>query len=241
MAEIELSNGDRAGMVGTTGSGKSLLARALFLAAPGRRVVVDPFDSEMTSSVGEQYTVNSHAAIDWARFDTWRIVPPRSEIDNWDWYSEVYEFLFDSSSAEDPLFLWTDEAGEMTTANRIPRGVRLVQNQGRKRKLSHEITATRPALVHGSMWSQLQYWAIFQLPWPADKDRVASAMGVSPSVFDDLQSRLGRHGFFWYDVRERRTYVSRDGLSLAEVQRIERPVPPPVKTIDGPAKPQGGR
>jgi hypothetical protein len=209
----------------------------VFKSESGRKVVVDPFDSEGTDGVGEQDTVHEVSQIDWARFDTWRVVPSREHLGDWQWYSDLYEFLFDSA----PVLIWTDEASRVTTSNRIPMGVDLVQSQGRKRKVTHIICATRPARVHGSLWSQADHWAVFRLRWPADKDAVGSAMGQTPAEFQADQDRLSHHGFIWYDTKGDRKILVPKGLPLAMVRQVEAKVPRPVETVDAAPQPAGGK
>jgi hypothetical protein len=237
MPDLHVAAGQRLACVGRTDSGKSVLARAVFKSESGRKVVVDPFDSELTEGVGEQDTVSETTQIDWARFDTWRVVPSREHLGDWDWYSHLYEFLFDSA----PILIWTDEASRVTTSQRIPMGVDLVQSQGRKRKVTHIICATRPARVHGSLWSQSDHWAVFRLRWQADKDAVAAAMGQSANEFQADQDRLSHHGFIWYDTKGDRKIIVPNGLPLATVRQVEAKVPRPVETIDAAPRPVGGK
>ena len=42
----------------------------------------------------------------------WRVVPSREHLGDWDWYSHLYEFLFDSA----PILIWTDEASRVNVA-----------------------------------------------------------------------------------------------------------------------------
>jgi energy-coupling factor transporter ATP-binding protein EcfA2 len=215
---LTLPKDKRLAIVGHTGTGKSRLAHALFVASAGRRrIVIDPFDDPDTT-IGpagkhtpkeQQWPITSSPRIDWRQHDTWRVVP--TDPGDLDWYDELYNHsIFNVGD----MLVWNDEMGDGTNSHQLPLGIRRVLMQGRKRNISHIACSPRPVEVHPAVWSQSEFWGIFRMTNYDDRSRVAKHSGLPPARFDEIHEQLGPHGFMWWDsVHERRLIVAQ-GLRL---------------------------
>ena len=225
--KLTLPKGQRLACVGKTGTGKSLLARELFIASAGRRrVVIDPNDDASTEGASgdktpedERWPTTSDTKLDWRQSSTWRVVPPRDKgTRDQAWYSQLYEHLFDVRD----VLIWIDEAARPTTSHQIPIGMDLVISQGRKRSITHIACSPRPVDAHPSLWSQSEYFAIFRLPNRLDRKTIAGHAGIPLEDFEAMQRTLGKHGFIWWETPTDTLHVIRDGLDFSS--REDAPV-----------------
>lgn len=183
-------------MTGATETGKSHLARALFLAAATPRTVIDPADSDLTRVPGARTFRDPRSRV-LLEAPTSRFVP--TDSGDLDAYDELYRRMFNAG----PRYVWVDEAGIVfPQSNRAnPRRNFLVQ--GRKRELGHLALHTRPRECDVNLIAQAMHVAAFQLPNPDDRDRIAELAGIPPRQLDAEMRRLEPHGFLWWSVRGR--------------------------------------
>lgn len=212
---------DRVFIVGATGSGKSVLARALFESAAGVRLVVDPAGSSGTKLPGcatvigpESPNLRGSALVRevYARLTaaaegaaTVRYVPYLP--DRLPEYDAVYRWAFDRP----PMFVWADEMGSIAPAHGTPPQVRRFLTQGRKRELGHLGCHTRPREVNANMIGQSQHLAVFRLDRPDDLRYIAESIGEDHRDLAARLRALPEHGFLWRDQR-RGTTVECDPL-----------------------------
>lgn len=217
--KLTLPKGKRLACVGRTGTGKSLLARELFIASAGRRrVVIDPNDDASTEGAygdktpeDERWPTTHATKLDWRQSATWRVVPPRDKGPrDQQWYSDLYEHLFDTRD----VLVWIDEAARPTTSHQIPLGMDIVIGQGRKRNITHIACSPRPVDVHPSIWSQSEYFAIFKLPSKLDRKTIAGHAGIDLDRFEQMQRSLGPHGFIWWETPTETLRLITDGLDF---------------------------
>ncbi|HEY0119337.1 MAG TPA: hypothetical protein VGC04_11200 [Cellulomonas sp.] len=105
---------------------------------------------------------------------------------------------------------WFGEIGEFTPNAQSTRPhMRRLLMQNRHYLASALFDGPRPMNVDPLILGQSDYVAIFDLPNPADRDRVANTIGWKPTLFDkECDETFGR-GEFWYlfyDAREHTLY-----------------------------------
>lgn len=202
MAEPQwLRRSDRIFITGFTGSGKSVLARAIFAAHPPPRIVIDPKDD--TEATGGAYADRRQAVTfsDPARLpkaDVLRFVP-RDPYD-----AAAYDRLYRGLWNLPGVFVWVDEAGLVLPARgSAPPAARRFVTQGRARGLGHLALHQRPVEVDRAIFANIAHLITFHLPDPDDKARVAAAMGLAPAALEELLGQLPPYGFAWYAARAR--------------------------------------
>lgn len=205
VAVLRLPADGRMACVGKTGGGKSFFAKQMFLGHRGRRVVIDPHDSEETEG---SWPTTDQTIINFSTSQTWRVVP-KDPLDL-DFYDRIYKNLFEAGNC----LIWCDEANAVTTSHKIPLGVRMVLYQGRKKKVSHIAASPRPVDVHPGIWAQSELWAIFRMINADDRKTVANHAGVPIEEFEGFHRRLGKHGFIWWDSTKDQMVVIAEGLKL---------------------------
>jgi energy-coupling factor transporter ATP-binding protein EcfA2 len=183
---------DRVILLGRSNSGKSQLARAIFVAAKGPKLIVDPQGSETTRVPGAVTFRDPRRPPDAA---VRRFVP----IDpaDLDAYDEVYRWVLLRSY---PSYVWCDEAGDVFPVRRTPPNARRLLTHGRKRQIGHVATHTRPRELDPNLIAQAAHVVVFQLPNPADRRHVADVAGVEPARLDELLGELPPFGYVWHDV-----------------------------------------
>lgn len=214
--EMRLPTNGRLAVVGGTGSGKSLFARGMFINSSGRRVVIDPADDEMTEAEwpefptpkGEHWPTTSDVTLDFKHSLTWRCVP--SVPGDLEYYDRLYQFLFDTKN----VTIWCDEMDDVAPTYQWPNGVRRVIKQGRKRKIAHIACSPSPVGVNPGVWKQSALWAVFQLWWKPDRDRVASSAGIPVREFEQNMNKLHEHGFIWWNVKDHSGFTLADGIPV---------------------------
>lgn len=182
-------------MTGATRTGKSTLARALFLSAAAPRLVIDPADSSLTAIDGAVTFRDPRRPPKDAATARFVPVDPADR----DAYDAVYRWAF----ANFPRYVWLDEPDQAAPAAGWPRWVNTYVVQGAKRQLGHLACATRPRWVMGSLIANAAHVIVFPLPNPADRRHVADLIGVPVAVLEAELHRLPEHGFVWWNGIDR--------------------------------------
>lgn len=203
---------DRIFVVGDTGSGKSELAKQLFLATPlmtpsgkrARRIIIDPADSSLTATAADITFNDPKRVPDCA---TARFVP--KDPDDKEAYNTLYRWVFDRF----PAYVWLDEANIAAPVNGYPKWANTYVVQGRKRGLGHLACDTRPRGVCKNFIAQAQHVFIFALATTDDRKYLAENIGVSFSQLEELMQALPEYGFIHYDRRSKTLFVC-DPLDL---------------------------
>lgn len=206
MAEVaeslpEIALNDRIAVFGGTGTGKSVLAHALFRSLPQEgwwKLIID-----VTDSIHEPSALTFFDPIDipWGESYSLRFVPDISvSLD-----AQISE-LFMSVYYHGVCWYWLDEANEISDAHKTAFGLRKVLLQGRKAYVGGVSCTPRPKDISKSIITQSQFIAIFPLVDYDDRGTVAKNIGMTPAEFDDVISQLADYEYLWYDVRNRTLY-----------------------------------
>lgn len=178
-------------MTGKTRSGKSQLARTLFLSAAAPRLIIDPADSNLTDVPGAVTFRDPKRPPRDA--PTARFVP--DDPDDMAAYDAVYRWAFESY----PRFTWLDEAGLAAPAQGYPRALNTYLVQGAKRGLGHIACHGRPREVNRNLIGSSSHVFIFETPNPDDRKHLADIVGLKVAELEADLFALPEHGFLWWD------------------------------------------
>ncbi len=194
---------DRVFVVGTTGAGKTTLARRLFESMPPPRLLVDP-----KAEVSTAYAVTFSDPTRIPEGPVARFVP--ADPSDLDIYDRLYKGLFVAG----PRSVWLDEARIAAPATRCPDGITTLITQGRSRGIGHIAATQRPVHVARELISESEHLIVFRTGHPADLDVVAGIAGMAPREFATQLARCPRYGFVWYDARASRLTIVVGKVSL---------------------------
>lgn len=97
-----------------------------------------------------------------------------------------------------PVLLWAGEAGElMPRGNAGPHLARLLQ-QNRHYRTTALFDAPRPVWLDPQVLLQSNLVAVFRLPNPADRKRIAETVGLDPKTFDQICFDTWGNGDHWF-------------------------------------------
>lgn len=192
--KINIRRSDRMFIVGTTGSGKSYLARKL--AAPLPYVIV----------------VDPKHTWDWeqepAPYGRGIVTRDLDDLLRWDEPGPiVYRPGYDDLRAGLPSFFqWVfwrgntlvviDEVASITSPSVLPRDFAIVVQQGRQRTVGLWLLTQRPSRIPIPILSESEHHCIFRLRHPADLKRMAEY--TDPLVENDPARG---HDFWYYNDR----------------------------------------
>ncbi len=193
-------------LVGATRTGKSHLARRLFLSAAAPRLVIDPADSKLTEIPGavtfsDPTRASNDAGEYWTQAANARFVP--SDPEDRDAYDAVYSWAF----ARYPRMVWCDEAGMVLPASGYPKRANAYVVQGAKRMLGHIACHTRPVEIARNLIAQAQHIFIFDLPHPADRATIAEVAGIDRATLEGHMAVLGKWEFLWWSQLDRQLTI----------------------------------
>lgn len=194
---------------GKKGSGKSYLNRMLFRSYPWDRLVIDVNGNADPGEDSEKLTGELPA-----RFPA----PPAAVGERRKARSLWYRAHPGSATYRDDLdravglalypqdhrcLLWAGEVGELQ-----PRGVpgphmRTLLQQNRHYNVTALFDGPRPVFVDPLTLAQSNLVAVYPLPNPADRKRIADSIGVNPKEFDRecfRTWRRGAHHFVLWDA-----------------------------------------
>lgn len=219
LPEIQLN--DRLAIFGRTGTGKSILAHYMFRSIPVRlptesnpkafwRICVDITDSV----VDDALVFFDPVEIPWEESASLRFVP------NVDTMETDIDSLYLAAFFHGSVWIWLDEANEVSTAHRTIPGLRRVLLQGRKEQVGHCAVTPRPVDINRSIITQSEHIFIFPLTDTDDRTRIAKNIGLDTDEFEDTMARLPDFGYLWFDVRSG-TLFTMPPLPLETVMLLE--------------------
>lgn len=194
--------------VGRKGSGKSQLARAFWLSYPYDRLVVDPTgDVDPGDPEAKPLTVPMPAKWPAPELDdhgrpkrqTLRFVPDMGSPTAVDDMDRAVGLAHWHPARR--AMLWIDEIGTLTRPSYTPPHLSRALHQGRHQRLTALFCGPRPVNIDPLVLAQADYVAVFDLPNPNDRRRVADSCGIEPREFDAWHAQLPEHGFLWFDQR----------------------------------------
>lgn len=183
-------------VTGPTESGKSRLARELFLSAASPRLVIDPSDSSIFGDVAGVETFRDPLRP--PNVATARFVP--DDPQDRDAYDAVYRWAFHAG----PRYVLLDEAGVAAPSSGSPRWVRTLVVQGRKRSIGHVACHTRPIEVDRNLIAQAAHVFVFGCHDPDDRRYLAQQMEVPRELLGAELVKLDRFEFLWWDRTARK-------------------------------------
>lgn len=131
-----------------------------------------------------------------------------------------------------PTLLVLDEVGEMAINPQatLPH-LRRVLYTGRHYDVNVIGGGPRPVDIPKLFLQQCRYVAMFRLPNPADRERIADMMGFPRELIHELHGQLPAFGFVWLDTREVEAYVY-DPIPIGRAKRPMRRPPADVLEVD---------
>jgi len=94
--------------------------------------------------------------------------------------------------------VWCGEVGELTTGAKTGPHLRRLLMQSRHYKTSALFDGPRPIDIDKLVIAQSDLVAVFDLPDPDDRDRVAKVIGYPPVAFRDACEETFRRGPYWH-------------------------------------------
>lgn len=191
------------GIIGRKGSGKSVLAQRFWDSYPYDRLVIDPTGDvdphdpkarPLTVPLPTSWPGNLNGERTTLRFRA----DPGSDT-----YLEDLDQAVQLAFTHGRCLLWVDEIGELTTANHTPPAMRRVLHQSRHRDLSLLFCGPRPVDIDKLVLTQADYLAMFEMPSPTDRQRLADTIGFDAAEFEEAHRLLVPHGYLWWDTRQR--------------------------------------
>lgn len=188
---------------GRKGSGKSVSMRTIFRGWPGvDRLVLD-------------VTGDADPGADMGAVMLPREVPHRLPEPDKDAGPQVYRWIANPHSdtyredldnalglglfpKERRVFVWVDEGGEVFRANQVGPNGRTALHQGRHYNMSLGIAAPRPMGIDTLCLSQSDRVLMYHIPNPADRERLAAALGIRPKHLSDELNVTHRRGDYWF-------------------------------------------
>jgi nucleoside-triphosphatase THEP1 len=220
VSEIDPDKGAFVFATGKKGSGKSVLCRDLFDAFPYDRLVIDPTGDVTRDLRAAGVKVRQladplpgrwPASLDESEpYVTLTYVPnmsqaPAAAVDDMD-------RALGLALAHRRTLVWIDEIGLMTRAQSTPPQLQSALHQGRHRQLTLIMAGPRPINIDPLCIAQADLIAVFALPNPRDRRRVAEEMGWPPAEFDAAVHGLGRHEYLWYDATAWNAATDQSGM-----------------------------
>lgn len=111
--------------------------------------------------------------------------------------------------ADQPSLVWCGEVGELTTGSKTGPHLRRLLMQSRHYRTSALFDGPRPMDIDKLVIAQADLVVVFDLPDPADQERVAQVIGWAPKKFRAECDETFRRGQYWhliYDSRKKRMF-----------------------------------
>jgi hypothetical protein len=192
-------------LVGTKGSGKSHHAAWMYRTWPGNKLVLDVTGDAEAGPDAEE--LRAPLPPKFPRSDDGR---PRNLRIRLDRTSPTYQDDLDRAvrmalyPRDDPVLFWADEVAELGDANTTRPHWSVALWEGRHYRLSILACGPRPQRINPLVVSQADLVAIYRVPNPRDRQRLAENMGYPPARLEAELAETYRRGPYWhllYDAR----------------------------------------
>jgi len=200
---------------GRKGSGKSTILRELRAWWPYDALIIDVNGDDETSPDVRQ--IEGGMPGSWKELRTMTDTPEaqpfvhaRWQPDPTDpgWREQTDQLLGLAISRDRPILVQIHEIGTLAKPNQVQPHLEAILHQGRHYRISLHCAGPRPINVDPLVLAQADHVAVFDLPAPQDRKRVADAVGWDPAEhdgvgFDELVRSLEVHEFLWIDCKQR--------------------------------------
>lgn len=195
-------------LVGRKKSGKSVIARNLYASYPYDKLAIDVNGDAEPGDDAEPLRaplpLQFPADQDGRPRNLHYRADPRSATYRDDLDRAIGLVLFPQ---ERRAMVWLDEIGEVTTGNTTPPNLRLLLMQSRHHgPASALMCGPRPMNIDPLAVSQADRIYIFDLPNPADRQRLAENMGYPAARLNAELEETLRRGRFWHLLYDAETH-----------------------------------
>lgn len=219
--ELEISDGRLIFLTGKKKSGKSVMAKVIFVSYPGDRVIIDvagddgPFGPEVIELHGDLTELPKHWPEHLRRYDrnghrrpmTLRYVPDAGsptfllDIDHVIGISLAHSRALKDKGKMGVLIL-IHEIGVTTPANRTQPNMRRALMHNRHNHLTMLMCGPRPKDIDPLVLQQSDLIYVFELLNKKDRERLAESIGWNPPEFDAACQELQVHECLRFDANE---------------------------------------
>lgn len=188
---------------GRAGSGKSVFNRRLYQSWPGHKLAIDvnghAEPGEDAERIGREQLTRA-----WPKPPMGERPRPRNLHFEADPGSATYVDDLDRAVGmtlfpkDQPTMLWAGEVGEMMPNGRTGPHMRRLLMQNRHHRVTALFDGPRPMYVNPLVLAQSSLVAIFHLPNPRDRQRVAESIGYPAQRFNAECEETVRRGPYWF-------------------------------------------
>lgn len=254
--ELEISDGRLIFLTGKKKSGKSVMAKVIFVSYPGDRVIIDiagddgPFGPDIVTLVGDAETLPDK----WPEHlrqekdgkplpMTLRYVPDagsatfRDDID-----AVIGMALAHSRKKKDRgemgVLILIHEVGVVTQANRTQPHMRRLLMHNRHNGLTALMCGPRPKDIDPLVLQQSDLVFAFELLNKKDRDRLAESVGWDAGEWSAAMNGLQRHEYLRFDANEEKPDEGEQDLRVLHFPALPEDV---AAAADRPLPAQGDR
>jgi hypothetical protein len=190
---------------GRKGSGKSAFNRAIYHSYPGDKLAIDVNGNADPGEDAETITT-ADLAKQWPAPAT--VPGERRKTRNLHYLADpgsaTYEDDLDRAVGmallpkHHPVMLWSGECQDLMPNGRGGPAMRRLLAQNRHYSMTVLFDSPRPMWINRLVLTQSNLIALFELPEPDDRKRVAQATGHNAKRFDEICQETWERGEYWY-------------------------------------------
>lgn len=190
---FRIKRSDRVFVVGTTGSGKTSLSKALLYGSPDV-VVLDPKRTFELPETWEHTTYFDLSSLTNHKGPSTAIYRPiYSEMEAKDPCEGFFKWAF----ARGNTLIYVDEIVSVVNETRIGESYRAVLQLGREKNVACWSATQRPANIPKPILSESEHYFVFRMRTIEDRKRIYDYTGRP----EFLQPIRDEHGFYYYNDR----------------------------------------
>lgn len=189
---------------GRAGSGKSVLNRRLYSTWPGDKLAIDVNGNAEPGETAERISTPLPSKWPTLQLGIGERRRPRNLHYRADPGSDTFHDDLDRAVGvalmpqDHPVCLWGGEVGELMPNGRPGPSMRRLLHQNRHYKVTALFDGPRPVYVDPLVLAQSNLVAVYELPNPADRKRIADSIGYPPARFHDECEQTFRRGKYWF-------------------------------------------